>query len=76
MKRYSRGFLMMSLVLFLTAILPVFVQAQPSEPPCVGPDPIYGDCPIDSGVIFLLVAGAAYGIKIVVDSRKASVVKG
>ena len=59
---------MVSVVLFVGMFLPAFVQAQP----CVGPDPFYGDCPIDSGLVFLLIAGAAYGIKKVVDARKSS----
>ena len=63
---------MISVVLFVSLFLPIFVQAQ-DTPPCVGPDPIYGDCPIDSGLIFLLIAGAAYGIMKVVGARKSSV---
>lgn len=62
---------MVSMVLFLSMFLPIFVQAQ-DDPPCVGPDPIYGDCPIDSGLAFLLIAGAAYGIMKVVNARKSS----
>ena len=72
MKRYNRWFWMISVVLFVSLFLPIFVQAQ-DTPPCVGPDPIYGDCPIDSGLVFLLIVGAAYGIKKVVDARKSSV---
>lgn len=69
MKRYNRWFWIVGVVFFLSMFLPVFVQAQ-DEPPCAGPDPYYGDCPIDSGLVFLLIAGAAYGIKKIIDARK------
>ena len=66
---------MVSVVLVLSMFLPIFVQAQ-DGPPCVGGDPVTGPfCPIDSGLVFLLVAGGAYGIKIVIDSRKAAASK-
>lgn len=41
-----------------------------STPPCGG---IFGPCvPIDGGISFLLVAGAAYGSKKVYDSWKGN----
>ena len=53
-------------------------QTDPDEGnlPCVGPDPTYGDCPIDSGLVLLLIAGAGYGIKKVVDARKSAATAG
>lgn len=73
MKRYNKWAWMVSVVLFASMFLPVFVQAQDDGPPCVGPDPLLGDCPIDSGLVFLLIIGVAYGIKKVMDARKSSV---
>ena len=73
MKRFTRWFWIVSLILFLSMFSSVNVQAQDDGPPCVGPDPEIGDCPIDSGLVFLLVTGAAYGIKKVIDNRKSSV---
>lgn len=63
---------MVSMIFFFNMFLPTLVKAQDDEPPCVGPDPMTGECPIDSGVVFLLIAGAGYGIKKVIDSRKSS----
>jgi len=57
---------------------PALVKADPgdpSDPPCVGPDPQTGECPIDSGLLLLIAAGAGYGIKKVVDSRNAATSK-
>ncbi|WP_199727528.1 PID-CTERM protein-sorting domain-containing protein [Hanamia caeni] len=65
-----------SLIMFLCS--PAIINAQPGpepEPPCVGPDPQTGECPIDSGLLFLIAAGAGYGIKKVVDSRKIGALK-
>ena len=54
---------------------PALVKAQFGDPPCVGPDPQTGECPIDSGLLLLIAAGAGYGIKKVVDSRNAATSK-
>jgi len=62
-----------SLILFLCS--PALVKADPGDPPCVGPDPQTGECPIDSGLLLLIAVGAGYGIKKVVDSRKAATLK-
>jgi hypothetical protein len=61
-----------SLIVFLCS--PALVRAQ-QDPPCVGPDPMTGECPIDSGLLLLIAAGAGYGIKKVVDSRKVAALK-
>lgn len=66
---------------FIIVCLPVLVKGQGGfgdedpQPPCVGPDPQTGECPIDSGLLILIGIGAAYGIKKVVDSRKATVIE-
>ena len=62
-----------SLILFLCS--PALVKADPGDPPCVGPDPQTGECPIDSGLLLLIAVGAGYGIKKVVDSRNAATSK-
>ena len=62
-----------SLILFLCS--PALVKADPGDPPCVGPDPQTGECPIDSGLLLLIAVGAGYGIKKVVDSRKIGALK-
>lgn len=56
----------LSILLLIFICIPVFLQAQP-DPNCDPGDP---RCPIDGGLVFLLAAGAAYGIKKVRDSRK------
>ncbi len=55
------------MILFIC--LPVFLHAQgtSSDPGCDPGDP---GCPIDGGLIFLLAAGAGYGVKKIKDSRK------
>lgn len=70
MKAYFRKILIIVIALFIFTWSPVLVQAQ-EAPPCAGPDPIYGDCPIDSGLLILIAIGVGYGIKKVIDSRKA-----
>ena len=73
MKRNFKWFFIFTIAIGIFLCLPTFVHAQ--DPlPCVGPDPLDGECPIDSGLIVLLAVGAGYGIKKVVDSRKARVI--
>ena len=74
MKRIFNWVFTFTIVLFISLCVPTFVHAQ-DGPPCVGPDPDLGDCPIDSGLLILIAIGAGYGIKKVVDSRKASAVE-
>ncbi len=71
MKRNFKRIFILSITLFLSLCLPVLVQAQP----CVGPDPETGECPIDNGLLVLLTIGVGYGIKKVVDSRKARAIE-
>lgn len=77
MKRIFNWVFTFSIVLFISLCVPTFVHAGPDadQPPCVGPDPDLGDCPIDSGLLILISIGAAYGIKKVVDSRKEQVIE-
>ncbi|MEO8823360.1 MAG: hypothetical protein ABI366_07265 [Ginsengibacter sp.] len=70
MKANFKRILIIGISLFILVCSPALVKAQ-DEPPCVGPDPITGECPIDSGLLILIAIGAGYGIKKVVDSRKA-----
>lgn len=60
------------LFLFLLAI-PAMVRADPGDPGCDTLDPT---CPIDSGVVFLIIIGATYGIFKIQKAlkREASVV--
>ncbi|MGN6342139.1 MAG: PID-CTERM protein-sorting domain-containing protein [Ginsengibacter sp.] len=68
--------LIIGISLFIFICSPVLVKAQgPLEPPCVGDDPQIRDCPIDSGLLILIVIGAAYGIKKVVDSKRSTVIE-
>lgn len=67
MKKYFLHAIFISLLMILFICLPVFLQAQGTDPGC---DPSYPGCPIDGGLIFLLVAGAGYGVKKIKDSRK------
>ena len=73
MKANLKRFFIVGISLTLMLSTPALVKADPGpdpEPPCVGPDPQTGECPIDSGLLLLIAAGAGYGIKKVVDSRK------
>lgn len=72
MKANLKRFLIVGISLIMFISSPVLVKA---DPPCVGPDPQTGECPIDSGLLLLIVAGAGYGIKKVVDSRKLAALK-
>lgn len=74
MKTIFKRILIIGISLFIFICSPAIVKAQP-EPPCVGPDPDLGDCPIDSGLLILIAIGAGYGIKKVVDSRKAHAIE-
>lgn len=54
-----------ALLIFLIC-LPSLVHAQP-DPGC---DPLDPSCPMDGGVIALLIAGIGYGVKKIRDARK------
>ena len=69
MKRYSKWFLMVSVLFVALSVLPSLANAQPGDP---GDDP---DAPIDGGVSLLVAAGVGYGIKKAKDSRKAKASK-
>ena len=71
MKANLKRFFIIGISLILFVCSPALVSAQ-EDPPCVGPDPQTGECPIDSGLLLLIAAGAGYVIKKVVDSRKAA----
>lgn len=70
MKQFTKWILMLSFFMIVFVSLPYLTQAQ-EEPPCVGPDPLDGDCPIDGGLSALLIIGVGYGIKKVRDARKS-----
>jgi hypothetical protein len=55
MKRFFRNIL----ILFIFLILPFFVEKISAQPP--PPDP--QDIPLDGGLTFLIIAGAAYGAR-------------
>lgn len=72
MKRFSK-FAITCAFLFMISMAPFSLNAQgPLDEgippnPCTDPDDY---CPIDGGVVALLVVGVGYGIKKVNDSRK------
>ena len=69
----------MKTILIKTALITIFYlfilsteMAGPGGPgggPGTNP-PVGGNTPLDGGAIFLLIAGAAYGIKQIKNSRK------
>jgi hypothetical protein len=69
MRSSFRRILIIGISLFLFLCAPKFSNAQP-DPNC---DPLDPACPIDNGLVILIAIGAAYGIKKVVNSRKAIV---
>lgn len=75
MKASFKRILIIGISFFIFICSPAVVKAQFGDPPCVGPDPQTGECPIDSGLLILIAIGAAYGIKKAVDSRKATVIE-
>lgn len=66
MKKYSKWFLMCSLLFIALCVLPCIVQAQPDP----GGDV---DAPIDGGISLLIAAGIGYGVKKARDNRKKNV---
>lgn len=74
MKRIFNWVFTFTIVLFISLCVPIIVHAQ-DGPPCVGPDPEDGECPIDSGLLILVAIGAGYGVKKVVESRKESAIE-
>ncbi len=75
MKANLKRFFIIGISLTLFLCSPALVKAQFDDPPCVGPDPQTGECPIARVLLLLIAAGAGYGIKKVVDSRKAVTLK-
>jgi hypothetical protein len=73
MKATFKRIFIIGISLFIFICSPVLVKAD--DPPCVGPDPMTGECPIDSGLLILIAIGAAYGLKKVVDSKKARAIE-
>ena len=64
MKRYTKIFILTSVLLVFFNVLPKFANAQ-IDP---GEDP---DAPIDGGISLLVAAGVGYGVKKARESRKA-----
>ena len=62
------------ILLQLCVTVNVYAQADPyCDPDCnCYPNPPYAPCPIDGGVVALLVLGAAYGVKKVANHHKAA----
>ena len=69
MKRFSQRFLAFGFVMFLLTLLPQFLFAQADG----GCDPLDPGCPIDGGVVFLLLTGAIYGVYKILDYKKAKI---
>ena len=73
MKKFSKIFLLFSVVTFVLTVLPHIGFAQIGDPGC---DPScncrydHSVCPIDSGVWILLAIGIGYGLKKIWDARK------
>ena len=73
MRRFSKSVLLLSILLVIFIFLPALSHDQGSGPGC-DPAGFYPDntpCPIDGGLLVLLFLGAVYGIKKVMDARKA-----
>jgi hypothetical protein len=80
MKKFSKVFLLISFITFAFIFLPALAHAQISNPGCdpgcncvtdPGDGHILYYCPIDSGVIALLIVGVLYGaVKIRSDYKK------
>ena len=69
MKRFSQWILTFGFLLFFVISLPQLLLAQADG----GCDPLDPGCPIDGGVVILLIVGAAYGVKKILDSQKAKI---
>ncbi len=54
------------LVLFAFMVMPILIQDLAAQPPPPDPKPI----PIDGGLAFLIAAGAMYGARKIIKSRK------
>lgn len=67
MKRFSQWILTFGFVMFFLTMLPQLLLADPGDPNC---DPLDPSCPIDGGLWLLLLIGAAYGVKKILDFRK------
>jgi hypothetical protein len=84
MKKSYWPFVYLLLLLFVFIFLPGLINYQwPSDPGGGGIDPGGGtgpdpgcnpdyDCPIDNGLIALIVVGVGYGLKKIRDQRKVT----
>ncbi len=69
MKRFTGWLITISFLTIFFVVVPSLLYAQADG----GCDPLDPACPIDGGVIALLVTGAGYGIKKVIDTKKTKV---
>jgi hypothetical protein len=67
--KFLKQHIIFGLLVFILAILPSLLQAQPVDP-C--PDPADPDCPIDSGVIVLIVGVLVIAAAKTVNYKKLS----
>ena len=67
MKRFAQWILTFGFLMFFLTSLPQMLLAQADG----GCDPLDPACPVDGGVVLLLIIGAVYGIKKITDSRRA-----
>jgi hypothetical protein len=63
MKRYKNAQFLVSSILIIFLLLPIFLQAQPG----FGDD--VEDVPIDGGLSLLVAAGVGYGAKKIKDKK-------
>ncbi len=67
MKKLRRLISIVIIIAFL--VIPSILIAQPPPDPC--PDPMDPDCPIDSGLVFLMAAVILIALKKAYDFKKA-----
>ena len=76
MKKFRKLTVTICLFIFLQLCLTMSVCAQIINPGCDPDCNCYKDgtpCPIDGDVVVLIALGAAYGIKKIINVRKANV---
>jgi len=61
-----RKALLVTVLVFIISMLPIFVKYAAGQPPVPSTQPI----PIDGGLFFLIIAGATYGARKLYKQQK------